>query len=310
MSIPGANLRGAVDLSALASRPAPGATAGSESPGAGAEAAAIGLVNTGTDANFADFIELSRQVPVLVSLEAKWAEQSAQLAEALTAIVTEQAGAVVLVRVDVEANRQLGEALQVRAVPTTVAIIGGRPLPLFEGLLPDDQLRDVVAQVLSAAAQSGIAGRVAAGEASTEPVPAPLPPLHQAAYDAIERGDYAAAIEAYRTAIAQNPADDEAKAGLAQVSLLHRLQGTTADAVRAAAAADPSDVNAALAVADLDLSGGHVDEAFDRLLTLFPTLDADGKNAVRLRLVDLFEIVGAGDARVIRARGRLANLLY
>ena len=84
----------------------------------------------------------------------------------------------------------------------------------------------------------------------------------------------------------------------------------TLDAIRNAAAAAPDDLGAQLDVADLDLSGGHIDDAFDRLLTLFPKLDADGKRAVRERLVELFEVVGTDDPRVIAARRRLTNLLY
>jgi putative thioredoxin len=58
------------------------------------------------------------------------------------------------------------------------------------------------------------------------------------------------------------------------------------------------------------VSGGHLEDAFDRLLTLFPTLDADGKTAVRTRMLDFFEIAGAEDPRVIAARRRLTGLLY
>ena len=99
-------------------------------------------------------------------------------------------------------------------------------------------------------------------------------------------------------------------AGLAQANLLGRLQGKTLDEIRNAAASAPDDLAAQLDVADLDLSGGHVDDAFDRLLTLFPKLDADGKRAVRERLVELFEVVGTDDPRVVAARRRLTNLLY
>lgn len=99
-------------------------------------------------------------------------------------------------------------------------------------------------------------------------------------------------------------------AGLAQVSLLDRLAGRTLDEIRSAAAADPADLDAQLAVADLDLSGGHVDDAFDRLLTVFPSLDAAGEEAVRARILEYFEIVGVDDPRVGKARARLASLLY
>jgi putative thioredoxin len=94
------------------------------------------------------------------------------------------------------------------------------------------------------------------------------------------------------------------------VSLLDRLDGRSMDEIRSSAAQAPDDVDAQLLVADLDLSGGHVDDAFDRLLALFPDLDAEGKNKVRSRLLDYFEIVGVDDPRVAKARARLTSLLY
>jgi putative thioredoxin len=126
----------------------------------------------------------------------------------------------------------------------------------------------------------------------------------------MSNGDFDTAIAEYTTAIAQDPRDQLAVAGLAQVSLLARLSKADPDQVRAAAAAAPDDVSAQLAVADLDVSGGHVDDAFARLLDLFPRLDQSGKDAVRARLLELFEIVGTDDPRVAAARRRLTGLLY
>ena len=63
-------------------------------------------------------------------------------------------------------------------------------------------------------------------------------------------------------------------------------------------------------MADLDIAGGHVEDAFDRLLTLFPTLDHAERDTVRTRLLDYFEIVGVGDPAVVSARRRLTALLY
>ena len=141
-------------------------------------------------------------------------------------------------------------------------------------------------------------------------LPTPLPPHHAEAYAFIEQGDYASAAAEYRTAIAQNPRDALAVAGLAQVSLLQRLTGADATALRDAAAAAPKSIAAQLAVADLDVSGGHLEDAFLRLLELFPTLDADGKNLVRTRMLEYFEVAGADDPRVVSARRQLTNLLY
>jgi tetratricopeptide (TPR) repeat protein len=132
----------------------------------------------------------------------------------------------------------------------------------------------------------------------------PLPPHHQEAFDAIEAGDYARAITAYEAALAENPRDDDARAGLGQVRLLDRVQGLDLQAARDAAAAAPLDPDAQFAVADLDLAGGHVDDAFGRLLDLFAALPEDERAPVRERLLELFGLVGDTDARVIRARGR------
>jgi Thioredoxin domain-containing protein len=314
-----AHLRGAVDLSALVNRSAQDAAR----PMGGASPS--GLIFDGTDADFAQFLDLSSTVPVIVDLWAEWCEPCKQLSPVLEKLVREYAGRFVLVRVDVDANPQLTQAFQAQSIPTVAAVIGGRPMALFQGALPEAQVRDVFEQVLQLAAQSGVTGTVApgaeadgrngngqdvVGEVPSEPEPEPLPPLHQAAYDAIESGDFDTAITAYKTAIAQDPRDALAVAGLAQVSLLSRLQDKDPDALRAAAAADQSDVDAQFAVADLDLSGGHVEDAFVRLLDLFARLGAAERDPVRQRLLELFEVVGSDDPRVSAARARLAALLY
>jgi putative thioredoxin len=307
--IGGPSLRGAVDLSSLV-RPAgaPGTGAGG---GAGGSAGTGRIVQQVTDATFSVVLDLSAVVPVIVEFF------GAGIQPSLGPLVEQYGGKLALATVDGAANPQLAQAFQVQEVPTVAAVIGGRPLQLFTGMMPEAELRGVLDQVLQVAAQNGITGVLPAGDPSdaaeggpVEPDEEPLPPLHQEAYDAITSGDFPAAIKAYETAIAQNPRDQLAVAGLAQVSLLARLSTTTPDAVRSAAASSPSDLDAQLAVADLDVSGGHLDDAFSRLLDLFPTLDAAGKNTVRARLLEFFEIAGADDPRVITARRRLTGLLY
>jgi len=296
----GANLRGAVDLSSLVRPPAP--AGGAPAAGAG------GVVRSASDATFTGILDLSSTVPVIVEFFGQGIEPS------LGGLVAQYGGRVALATVDATANPQLVQAFQVQQVPTVAAVVGGRPIQLFTGMLPEAELRDVIEQVLQLAAQNGVQGSIPVSSDDSaepaEPVEEPLPPHHQEAYDAIAAGDFATAIKEYETAIAQNPRDQLAVAGLAQVSLLARLEGADAATVRAAAASGPDDLPAQLAVADLDVSGGHLDDAFGRLLDLFPTLDAAGKNTVRTRVLEYFEIAGADDPRVIAARRRLTGLLY
>lgn len=309
---PGSVLRGAVDLSSLRNRPAAPAP-GAEPPAEGAGATVPSLVVDATDASFGTVLELSRTVPVIVDLWAEWCGPCKQLSPVIEKVVRELGGRIVLVKVDVDANPQLAQAFRAQSIPLVVGLVGGQPVPLFTGAVPEQQVREVFAQFLQVAAQNGVSGSVQVGEgdeAPAEPAEPPLPPLHAEAFDAIEAGDYPRAIAAYEKALAENPRDADARAGLGQVRLLDRVQDADLQAARAAAAAAPADVDAQFLVADLDVAGGHVEDAFERLLDLFATLPSDERPPVRERLLELFGLVGDADARVIRARSRLASLLF
>ena len=177
---PRLDARGAVDLSTLArpSTPPPGSPGGL--PAAG------GFVRDVDQQSFPDVVQSSTQFPVVVVLWASWSEVSQQVVADLAALADEDGGRWLLARVDAEANPQIAQAFQAQSVPTVVAVLGGQPVPLFQGAYPREQVRAVLDQLLAAAEANGITGRVAAATAA-EPEPEPaLPPLHQAAYDAIE----------------------------------------------------------------------------------------------------------------------------
>lgn len=310
--ISAAALRGAVDLSSLRGRAAQPADAANADA---APEAPSGVVVDVTDATFAQIVELSRSVPVVVDLWAEWCGPCKQLSPVIEKVAKEQAGRVVLAKVDVDANPQIAQAFQAQSIPLVVALIGGQPVPMFTGAVPEDQVRQVFAKLLEVAAQNGVTGSVPVDDADApaepaEPEPAPLPPLHAEAFEAIEAGDYARAIRAYEKALAENPRDEDAKAGLGQVRLLHRVQGLDLQQARAAAAAAPRGVDEQFQVADLDVAGGHVEDAFGRLLDLFTAVDGDDRARVRERLVELFDLVGSADPRVASARTKLASLLF
>ena len=259
-------------------------------------------------------LELSRTVPVVVDLWAEWCGPCKQLSPIIEKVTRELGGRVLLAKVDVDANPQLAQSFRAQSIPMVVALIAGQPVPMFTGAVPEQQVREVFAQLLQVAAQNGVSGSLPVGDGEATEAAAPaepeLPPLHAEAFAAIERGDYRAAITAYEKALAENPRDEDAIAGLGQVRLLDRVQGLDLQAARAAAAAAPQDVQAQFDVADLDLAGGHVDDAFGRLLDLFAQLPSDQRTPVRERLVELFGLIGAGDPRVIAARNRLSSLPF
>jgi putative thioredoxin len=145
--------------------------------------------------------------------------------------------------------------------------------------------------------------------AEAEPEPE-SDPRYDEAYDAIERGDLDAAAAAYRAVLAESPADVDAQAGLGQVELLRRTQDLDERTARQRAADNPDDVAAQTAVADLDLLGGHVEDAFGRLLDLVRRVSGADRDTARTHLVGLFELVGNQDERVAKARTALANALF
>jgi len=319
MSQPSFAARGAVDLSALASArptsPDPASDHSTSAPAGGAPVGGTASAAPGgvevvevTELNLQRVVERSMQQAVFVLLCTRLAPGCADVRARIERVLGERAG-MLLATVDVDEQPRVAQVFQVQAVPAMLAVISGQPVPLFQGAPDDDQLRSVVDQVMQVAAQAGLAGGAGADAGAAEPEPAPLPPLHQEAYDAIERGDYDGAIDAYDRALRENPKDAEAKAGRAQVALLRRTQDVDAPEARAAAAADAANVEAQLRVADLDVLGGAVEDAFARLLDTFVAVPVESREVIRQRLVDLFEVVGLTDARVITARKALAAAL-
>lgn len=301
---PRLDVRGAVDLSGLGRPAAP-------APG-GPAVGATGVVLDVTEATFAEVVQLSLTVPVVVVLWAPWSEVSATVTADLVAVAEEARGRFLLARVDTEQNPQIAQAFAAQTVPAVVAVLKGQPVPLFQGAASPEDIRALIVQVLEAAAANGVTGTVPVGAPTAEEEPAepPLPPLHQAAFDAIERDDLDAAVAAYTQAIAEDPRDVDAQAGLAQVELLRRTRDLDAGATMAAAAAGPRDVEAQLAAADLEVLGGLVEEAYARLVALVRGTAGPDREAARVRLIALFAVVGDTDPRVLAARRSLASALY
>jgi putative thioredoxin len=317
-------LRGAVDLSGLqAPRGGAGGPAAGQSPagqgpgpqgaGAGAAGGAGGsLVVQGTDANFSEVLNASVSVPAVLVLWSSRLAESASYLETVVGLAQSYGGRFQVVSVDVDANPGLLRAFQIQSVPVTIGLVQGQPVPLFAGIQGEQEIRPILDELLQLAVQHGVTGRVDIGApaAADEQEEPPLPPLHQEAFDAIERGDLDTAAEAYRKALAQNPADSDAELGLAQVGLMQRTAGTDLQQARDAAAANATDIDAQTLVADLDLLGGHVEDAFLRLIDLVKATSGDDRERVRTHLLQLFAVVGPHDERVRRARTSLMSALF
>jgi putative thioredoxin len=311
MSQPSFNPYGAVDLSSLAPRPAPAAGAPSQ-VGTAPATPGPGLVFDVTEADFqTKVIDTSMTVPVVIDFWADWCGPCKQLSPVLERLARSSGGTWVLAKIDLDANPRLGQAFQVQSIPAIFAVVKGQPIPLFQGAVPEAEVRRFIDELLRVAAENGVNGRVAAGAAEAEPLEEPADdPRYDEAYDAIERGDLDAAAAAYRSLLDQSPADADAQAGLGQVELLRRTKGLDAATVRARADENLDDVAAQTAAADLDLLSGLVEEAFSRLIELVRRTSGAERDQAREHLIGLFGLVGSDDERVAKARTSLANALF
>lgn len=266
-----------------------------------------------TEENFnTEVVERSRTVPVIVDLWAEWCEPCKQLSPILEKLAAEANGQWILAKIDVDANQRLAQAMRVQSIPMVMAVVGGQVVPLFQGALPEAQVREGIGQLFAAIQQQGLMPEAGAGGPEAEgqgDVPEGNP-AYAEAEDALDSGDLDGAAAAFRSVLEKNPNDDYAKAGLAQVELVQRVNGVDEDEARRAATDDPNDVAAQILVADLDMYGGRVEEAFDRLVGTVRRTREDDRDRARKHLLSLFALLPAGDPRVAQARRDLSSALF
>lgn len=302
---------GAVDLSAL-KRPAP--TAGRSAPAGGAAPGAGSFSVVLDEQNIQGQLEASMSAPVvLVVYSPSQAPESARMAADLDVLADEFDGRFLLGKVDVDTSPQLAQALQVPSVPVVALVVQGRMMPLLQDAPPLADLRTLLNQVLEQVATQGVTGRhqpLSAAPAPGADAEEYVDPRYVPAQDALAAGDVEGAVAEYQTLVDANPADVEAIGGLAMAQLLQRTQDVDASTARAAAAADQDDIDAQTLVADLDMLGGHVDDAFARLIDLVRRTVGDERDRARTHLLGLFAALGNDDPRVLKGRQGLASALF
>lgn len=293
MSQPSLPLRGAIDLGALASQ-----REAEQRRETAMATAPNGVVIDVTEETFPQaVIEQSMTVPVVLDLWATWCGPCKTLSPILEALAAEYGGRFVLAKVDVDAEQRIAAAFQVQSIPSVFAVLGGQPVPLFQGALPEPQVRAYIDELLRVAAENGVTGTVAAGPPVEDDAPAEEPedPRFAAAFEAIEAGDWAAAAQAYREVLAQSPADADAAAGLSMCEMQVRL--------------DRAEESGALRAADMAAAGGDWGAAFAVLLAEVTATSGDDREQARQRLLELFAMAG-DDPAVPPARLALASALF
>jgi putative thioredoxin len=310
---------GAIDLTGLGQPPAggppqAGAGVSAAGPSDGAAVRSSYALDV-TEQSFQTLLDASVTAPVvLVFYSPTRSPESATMAQDVADAVDEYDGRFLAGLIDIDAAPTIAQAMQIPQVPLLLVILDGRPAAQpIPGALSVDEIRTLLNQLAQGLTAQGITGRhqpLSAAQPPVEGEEPPVDPRYAAAQEALENNDIDGAVAEYQRLVEANPADTEAAAGLATAKVLQRTQGADLEAARAAAAADPDDVDAQTLVADLDLLGGHVDDAFDRLVDLVRRTTGDERNRAREHLIGLFAAVGNDDPRVLRGRQNLASALF
>ncbi len=249
-----------------------------------------------------DFVAKSKEKVVVLLAWSTRSSQSKEILEILGKLEAADKEAWLLGTVDVDSQPQVTQALQIKSVPVAIAIVAEQLLPLFESVPPADQVRLVINKLLELASQKGV-GK--APEGATE---IPMEAEEEAAYAAMERGDYKAAKLSYEAWLKRKPNEKLAIVGLAQVNLMIRIEGL--DPVLTLKNAKADDLTSQLMCADIQIASGDLSGAFDRLLKVIKLNTGEQRDKAKAHLIALFNLVDPTDPRLVKARGELASVLF
>jgi len=250
-------------------------------------------------------IPLSKKRLVIVVLWTPRSSESIALVDALNSLSSGSVPLWQLATVNADTEPGIVEALRATGVPTTIALIAGQVAPLFEGLLPVEQLTELLEKVVALAQKQGLSESGTSEEsAETEE------PEVTAAYGALAANDLNRAKSEFTKLLARKPNDKDAVAGIANIELLERITGHDGVEVMTKAEADPANHALQKLAADFQFLSGDIPGAFARLINLIQLTEADERESIRLQVLSLFAMLEPDDPELVKARSALARALF
>ncbi len=295
--------------------------------------AAADLIKDATEETFmADVVEASREVPVIVDFWAPWCGPCKTLGPQLEAAVTAAKGKVRMVKLDVDANPRLAQALAqqglpLQSIPTVIAFHEGRPVDMFQGAVPQSEVQAFVQKAAALAGDGGLSEAVEAAEAMLEEGAAVdaaqtfaailgEEPENAAAYGGLIRAHLAMdEVDQAEGLLASVPdaikSAGEIEAARAQLDLMRQAAdaGPLAE-LSAAVEANPDDHQARFDYAKALHANGKVEEAVDQLLDLFRRDREWNDGAAKAQLFTIFDALKPNDPVAQKGRRKLSSMIF
>ncbi len=283
----------------------------------------------------ADVIDASMTTPVVVDFWAPWCGPCKTLGPMLEQAVTAARGAVRMVKIDVDRNPRLVQALAqqglpLQSIPTVVGFVQGRPVDMFQGAQPGSEIKrfvDALIQMAGGDASGGLDDAIAAAEdmlaqgavvdaAQTFAAVLGEAPDNAAAYGGLARahvalGEFDQAEALLNNAPTELVGKPELDAARAQLDLARQAAnaGPVGD-LRAAVEADPADHQARFDLALALHASGDVQGAVDELLELFRRDRDWNEGAAKAQLFTIFDALKPKDPIVLVGRRKLSSLIF